>query len=220
MTGDVNLRDYYRRRAPEYEDIYTTDDAARNEEQRTFAAALKKHLHGRDVVEVACGTGHWTQLLSETAQSIVATDAVEEVLAAAKGKAYSCPVSFRTEDAYRLSFADGSFNGGMACMWFSHVPRSTIDSFLTEFHRVLRKGSEVFIGDNTFTPGIGGELIVKEGDENTYKLRKLRNGNEFLVLKNYFSVDELVRMFSRHVNGFDERNVFCNKYFWYVAYTL
>jgi ubiquinone/menaquinone biosynthesis C-methylase UbiE len=218
LTDDDRLVEYYRRRAGEYEEVYGWRDPDRYEEQETLAAALQDSLRGRDVLEVACGTGWWTRILSRSAKSIVATDLGEEVMEIAKEKEYGCPVTFRKEDAYSLSFRDGSFDGGLAFSWFSHIPRNLIDAFLTEFHRVLRKGSRVYIADNVYVQGIGGELERREGDPNTYKIRSLKDGGVFTIVKNYFSVEDLVEIFGRHVDGFSEDNVKLGKCFWNVDY--
>jgi len=215
-----DIVEYYRRRAGEYEEIYGWRDPHRQEEQVLIGEALKESLKARRVLEVACGTGYWTRILSEAAKAITATDIGEEVMELARRKRYGCPVSFRREDAYDLSYDDDSFDGGFAFSWFSHVPRQRIDHFLTGFHRVLQGGSRVFIADNVYIPGIGGEQIRKENDENTYKHRTLRDGSEFIIVKNYFSVEDLIEFFGRHVAGFDEGNVFHGKCFWYVDYEL
>jgi len=214
------MKDYYRKRSEEYEEIYYRNDPKRQEEQRKIADALKKILKGRNVIEIACGTGYWTQFLSETAHSIVATDIVQEVLEIAKRKQYKYPVSFRIEDAYDLSFEKSSFEGGLANLWFSHIPKDRIDSFLKGFHRVLQPMSRVFFADNVYIPGVGGELITKEGDENTYKLRRLKDGSENFILKNYFSVDDLIKIFGKHIEEFNRKNIFYGKCFWYVTYEL
>jgi len=214
------MEDYYRRRAEEYEEIYHRDDPDRQEEQRKIANKLKETLRGKRVLEIACGTGYWTQFLSETAQSIVATDVVQEVLEIAKRKHYGCPVSFRIENAYNLSFEEDSFNGGLANFWFSHIPKDKIDSLLKGFHRILQSESRVFMAENVYIPGVGGKLIKKEGDKNTYKLRKLKDGSENLVLKNYFSTNELLNIFSKHVKRFNRENIFYGNCFWYITYEL
>jgi len=108
----------------------------------------------------------------------------------------------------------------MADFWFSHIPRDRIESFLADFHRLLESESMVVMADNIYVAGIGGEFVKKEGDVNTYKLRKLWDGSEHLVLKNYFSVDELVSIFAKHARGFDGKNVFYGKYYWYLYYRL
>ena len=78
----------------------------------------------------------------------------------------------------------------------------------------------VVVVDNVGIAGIGGEFIKKEGDINTYKIRKLADGSEHLVLKNYYSIDELVSIFAKHAREFDRKHVFCGKYYWYLYYEL
>jgi SAM-dependent methyltransferase len=215
-----DLVEYYRRRAGEYEEIYAWRDPHRQEEQEVLAEAIRESLRGKDVLEVACGTGYWTRILSSSARTIMATDLGEEVMELAKKKDYGCPVTFRKEDAYDLSFEDSSFDGGLAFTWFSHIPRHRIDSFLRGFHRVLKQGSRVIVADNVYIPGLGGELISKDDDENTYKLRTLKDGSRFVIVKNYFTLEELVDIFSLHAPGFSEDNVYYGTCFWYVDYEL
>jgi len=216
----VDMKDYYRRRAKEYDQMYYRNDPRWQKELREMAGTLKEMFQGRRVLEIACGTGYWTHFLSETAQSIVATDVVQEMLEIAKAKQHKCPISFCKEDAYNLSFRDGSFDGGVANFWFSHIPKDRINSFLEEFHRVLQIGSIVFMADNVYIPGIGGKLVTKEGDENTYKLRKAEDGSEDLVLKNYYSVDELMKIFCRYSRKFSRENVSHGSFFWLAVYHL
>ena len=220
MTADDKLVEYYRRRAGEYEEIYDWRDSDRQREQDLLSTAIRDSLRGRDVLEVACGTGWWTRILSESARSIMATDLGDEVMDIAREKKYLCPVTFRREDAYNLSFKNDSFNGGLAFSWFSHIPHDLIDRFLGEFHRVLAGGSRIFIADNVYIQGIGGKPVGKEGDSNTYKIRALRDGGIFTIVKNYFSMEDLVEIFGRHVEGFSKNNVMHGKCFWYVDYVL
>lgn len=211
---------YYRKRAEEYEEIYYRDDPIRNEEQRIIVEAIKKAFNGMDVLEIACGTGYWTQFLSETAKSIVATDYVEEVMQIAKRKKYKCPVQFQKEDAYNLSFGNHSFDGILANLWFSHVPKVKIDTFLEGIQRVLKPGGIVFMADNNYVEGSGGELVRKEGEEDTYKRRFLKDGSEYMVLKNYYTLNELFDIFSRYDKGLKKKNIFYGKFFWYVIYRM
>ncbi len=220
LGNNLNTKMYYKKRAKEYEAVYYRNDPVRQGEQRKIAKALQLVLKGKDVLEVACGTGYWTQFLSRTAKSVYATDIVEEALEIAKTKKYVCPIQFSIEDAYKLSFSDGTFDGGLANFWFSHIPKSRINTFLKEFHRVLKKGSSVFITDNVLVKSIGGKLVKKPNDENTYKLRELKDGEQFLVLKNYYSKENLLRIFKEHVKNLSPRNIFYRKCFWHITYTI
>ena len=213
------MEEYYRRRAKRYEEeFYQGSNNVRQRELEIIAEVSKKTLENRRVLDVACGTGYWTQIVSETARSIVGTDIAQEMLEIAKTKKYNCPVSFCKGDAYCLSFQNDFFNGGLTNFWFSHIPKSRIRLFLKDFHRLLQRKSTIFMADNV--AGKGEELIAKKGDNNTYQLRKLKDGSEHSVLKNYFSVDELMGIFGKCARGFSRENVFYGKYFWYLSYEL
>lgn len=212
------MEEYYRKVAEEYERVYHRKDPVWQEEIRQIAERLKDTFKSKRVLEIACGTGYWTQILSETAQSVVATDIVLKMLEITKRKQYKCSISFIKEDAYALPFVNGSFDGGLANFWFSHVPKKKIDSFLEEFHRVLQNRAKVFLADNVYVPRIGGRLVSKPGDENTYKLRRLENGSEHLVLKNYFKVQDLMNIFGNLARKFTRESVFYGSYYWYVVY--
>ena len=53
-----DLVNYYRQRAKEYEDVYEWRDPQRQEEQDLMAETIKEYLRGRDVLDLACGTGY------------------------------------------------------------------------------------------------------------------------------------------------------------------
>jgi ubiquinone/menaquinone biosynthesis C-methylase UbiE len=216
----VRMEEYYRRQAKEYEQMYYRSDPLWQKELKQVRDAIKEKLKDRNVLEIACGPGYWTRILSEVAQTTVATDAVQEMLDIAKTKKYSCPASFVQTDAYHLSFKNNSFDAGMANFWFSHIPKSKIHSFLEGFHNVLQNKSRVFMTDNAYVPGIGGQLIIKEGDENTYKLRTAGNGSKDLVLKNYYQANELTKIFSQYAKSFNDENIVCSNFFWFVVYDL
>lgn len=214
-----SMTTYYGKRAFQYEEIYNQKDPQRQEEQEQIADALRDIFQDRNVLEVACGTGYWTQFLAQTAQRVTATDYADETLTVARAtKDFGRHASLLRADAYDLPFPDESFNGGLANFWFSHIPKSKRFAFLEEFHRVLQKGSVVFMADNMNVPGIGGKLITRKGDENTYKLRALRDKSAHLVLKNYPTPDELIKTFQPHIPHFTRKNVFAGKCFWYVSY--
>ncbi len=214
------MEDYYRKRIGEYERIYHRDDPIRLKEQEKIADDIRKFFKNKYVIEIAAGTGYWTQFLSETASKIVITDYVTEVLELAKTKEYKCPVEFKKEDAYSLSFQDNSFSGGMVNFWFSHTPKERINDFFNEFHRVLKDDAIVLMVDNNFDEKIGGKLIKPKWDINTYKIRELNDGSIHKILKSYYSKKELFSIFSRFSNDFSNNNIFYGKKFWYVHYNL
>lgn len=214
------LVDYYRRRAREYEDVYYWTDPHRQEEQQVMADAIKASLRGRDVVDFACGTGWWDRILSETAKSITGLDINEDVLGVARSKEYKCPTSFQIGDAYEPPFTGPSFDGALATFWLSHIPKARLHEWIETLHSILKPGSRVFIAENTNIQGIGGPIVTKEGDENTYKLRTLKDGSQHTVMKNYYSAEELVKIFGAHAPSFGIENVYHGFCFYWVDYTL
>lgn len=211
------INKYYSKRAQEYEQIYQRDDPVRQSEQNKIAEEIKKIFYNKNVLEVACGTGFWTVFLSKTANKIIAIDNSDEVIEIAQSKSYKCPVFFKKCDAYSLPFSAFSFDGGLANFWFSHIPKDKIKLFLDDFHRVLSNQAIVFIADNVFDEDIGGKLVREKGNDNTYKIRFLENGDKYKILKNYYSEKELLNIFSIYGNIL---NMYFGNCFWYICYEL
>jgi SAM-dependent methyltransferase len=216
MTADPDLVSYYSRRAPEYEAIYRRRDPARRAEQRRLAAAMRAALAGRRVLEVACGTGYWTARVAPAVRSLTAVDASEAMLARARRRRWSPGrVAVRAGDAYDLEAVAGRFDGGLAACWLSHVPRARLAEFLDRFHARLAPGAAVFLADNVFVPGEGGELVGAAGGGDTYKLRRLADGSEHRVLKNYFAEGELAALLAPRARA---AAIHRGAFFWWVAY--
>jgi ubiquinone/menaquinone biosynthesis C-methylase UbiE len=214
-SGDLIA--YYAARAIEYENVYKRDDPGQQAEQTELADAMKETLAGRNVLEIACGTGYWTQYLAEAANSIVATDVVPAVLEVARQKDFDPDrVKFEIGDAYELSAIEGEFNGALAAFWLSHVSRTRIRGFLAELHARVLPGAMVFMCDNVYVPGLGGVLTEADRDGDTYKRRTLEDGTQHVVLKNYFGRNKLESLFS---GGKDVR-VHIGKYYWWASYKV
>ena len=211
---------YYRDRAREYEQIYEWRDPRRQEEQDFLGEELKQAFRGRKVLDIGCGTGYWAERVSETAERITGIDINETVLEIARSKTYGCPTEFRQMDAYSMEFLPYTFTGALATFWLSHVRREDMDVWIEHMHSVLAPGARVFIADNTYIEGVGGRLVTKDGDPNTYKLRTLNDGSQHLIVKNYFTAEELVELFSRHTDGVTLGNVFQGRCFWWICYKL
>lgn len=130
---------YYAARAPYYDAIYLKP------ERRADIALLTSHLQSTfadlEVLEVACGTGYWTQRVAATARRVVATDATAEPLEFARIRPGNNEVRFELADAYALPVSLGMFNAAFAGLWFSHVPIRRRNQFFSSLHRRLRPGA-------------------------------------------------------------------------------
>ena len=138
--------------------------------------------------EVAAGTGYWTQALSAVAERILATDLNPETLAVARRRRYHCPVEFAVADAYQLGEPDGSSETAFVGFWWSHIAHRDLPRFLTSLHRRLGPGRQVVVLDNRYVEGSNHPISRADSDRNTYQLRRLANGTQHEVLKNFPSV--------------------------------
>ena len=212
------LQQYYDRCAPEFERIYHRNDPGRQDEQAAIATAIEETFMDRRVLEVACGTGYWTEIVAGVARHIVATDTSKEMLAIAREKGSPAQkVELRRGDAYGLESVPGDFDAGLANFWFSHVPKATTDEFLGGFHRRLGPGAIVFMADNVYVAGVGGELVIPPESEDTFKLRELSDGSRHRVLKNYYDGDDLRRILAPRSS---DLQVHVGSCFWWVRYTV
>ena len=210
------LKDYYSLRAQEYEEIYERDDPVRQAELTSIANAIREVFFDRRVLEVACGTGYWTEVLAGVARHVVTLDASPEMLTIAREKGLPPDkVEFCLGDAYALKSVPGVFDAGLANFWFSHVPKARLAFFLEGFHRRLGAGSIIFMADNVFVPGLGGELVIHPRVKDTFKVRELSDGSKHEVLKNYYDADQLRAILSP---ASSDLNIQMGSCYWWVRY--
>jgi len=151
-----------------------------------IVALVEPEVAGRDVLEVACGTGNWTQVLSRRARSVVATDLFDGYLDVARSKPYARDnVTFRRADAYRLEGVGGPFDAAFCADWWSHMPRSRIGTFLQALHAHLSPGARAVAIDMMRTEHFDSLLSHRDGDGNEVQRRTLPDGEEYMVVKNF-----------------------------------
>ena len=145
--SDAALRAYYNERAPVYDHAYSGTAPAWVD---AMAADLRAALADRHVLEIACGTGHWTRYAAEVATSVTAIDTAPAMLAIARAKlADLARVTVVAADAYRLDELGGRYTGGLGMQWLSHVPAARDGD--TYEARELPDGSTHEILENYFT---------------------------------------------------------------------
>ena len=70
MAHEDTMQGYYRERAPVYDRVYAYPE--RQADLRWLEREIPALLSGRRVLQVAAGTGYWTQFSSADAQSLSA----------------------------------------------------------------------------------------------------------------------------------------------------
>ena len=190
MSSDERqMLSYYAARATEYDSIYLKPE--RQADLRAIESWLPPMFLSASVLEVACGTGYWTQFVARVADRVVAIDTSPETMEIARGRVPECKVDFRVADAYKLPPELGTFNAAFAGFWFSHVPRARRHEFLSGLHAVLGPGAKVVLLDNLYVEGSSTPIAETDAGGNTYQLRRLKDGSTHRVLKNFPSEAEM-----------------------------
>ena len=207
------MQDYYAARAPEYDKIYLKPE--RQSDLREIEQWLALAFVQKNVLEVACGTGYWTQLIAQSASHMLAIDAAAETIEVAKARVPGDKVIFQIGDAYALPATGSTYDAGFAGFWFSHVPRSRTREFLAGFNASLRTGSRVILLDNLFVIGSSTPVSDTDSEGNTYQTRLLADGSSHKVLKNFPSEADLREV----LEGIGTQVTYrAWQYFWAVEY--
>jgi 2-polyprenyl-3-methyl-5-hydroxy-6-metoxy-1,4-benzoquinol methylase len=215
MPVDEAMRAYYAARAKEYDSVFAKPK--RQADLRIIKSLVSRFFSGKRVLDVACGTGYWTQVYAPQAVSIVAVDAVQEPLEIAQNRAGLESVEFCTADVYTLPEKLGSFDAALASFWLSHVPRKKQRPFLEGLHARLKVGSPVLFLDNIYVKGKNTPISERDADGNTYQIRKLRNGTMHRILKNFPTEIELTKM----IEGIGTNARYqAFKYYWMFSYEV
>jgi demethylmenaquinone methyltransferase/2-methoxy-6-polyprenyl-1,4-benzoquinol methylase len=190
----------------------------RQADLRAMEAWLGGQFVGRDVLEIACGTGWWTPHGARGAASWLATDLNPQTLALARAKPLPECVCFAELDAYKLDGLDGQrFSGAFAGCWWSHVPLSRLAPWLELLHARLQGGARVVFLDNSFVQTSSTPISRRDAEGNTYQQRTLDDGSVHEVLKNFPARDEAIAMIGPRARDAEWID---HEHYWLLSYLL
>lgn len=213
---DVAMRAYYAARAREYERIY--DKPERQTDLRLLEREIPTLLSGRRVLEIACGTGYWTQFIATSANYVLATDINAETLREARAKQLDpALVEYRLADAYALDPGGGRFDAAFAGFWWSHLPLQRVPQFLGSLTACLEPGALVLMLDNRYVPGSSTPLGRTDEQGNTYQTRHLQDGSRHEVLKNFPQAAQLRMQLDGWADSVEFREL---EHYWLCRWTV
>jgi 2-polyprenyl-3-methyl-5-hydroxy-6-metoxy-1,4-benzoquinol methylase len=192
---------YYRARAGEYDDNLRHLDryvslggsvAGRSgDEDGREVAILLEALQGMrpfdTVLELACGTGWWTQWLAQHARHVTAVDAAEEMLALNRDRVNAANVQYILADVFSWR-PDRQFDLVFFAFWLSHVPGDRFDAFWQLVGDSLVPNGRVFFIDELGTERTRG-METRVGEDAV--LRELEDGRQFRAVKVFYQPSEL-----------------------------
>ena len=174
------MKEYYDRRAPEYDDWYG-GDYYEDEERERFRAevvTLERVVAGlapARTLDVACGTGFVTRHLPG---DITGLDWSERMLSIARRAAPHA--RYVKGDALELPFGDSSFDRVFTGHFYGHLEEPDRLRFLAEARRVA---PELVVADAPLRP----DHATAE-----WQQRSVSDGSVWPVYKRFFSPDTLL----------------------------
>ncbi|UCE66131.1 MAG: class I SAM-dependent methyltransferase [Candidatus Zixiibacteriota bacterium] len=214
------MKVYYDKHAPWHDESMGYSDNIHMEQLLSpIIETLVPHIIDRRVLEIACGTGNWTEVLAKRASSVFAIDSSPAVLdIAGKKLEHLKNVTLREADAYILDGITGPFDVAFAADWWSHMPKSSIRLFLENLHKRLGTGSRIIFIDMTMREVFENEIVYYDAGGNRVSLRTLPDGSEFEVIKNFTSQKELTAILKGFNKDFSYRE-FKSLKRWMISYT-
>ena len=152
-------------------DDATTEQVERHARRYYWAG---EYCRGKDVLEVACGTGQGVGYLASLARSIVAGDYSKRLLEIAR-QHYGGRFEFREFDAHHMPFADAAFDAVLIFEALYYI--ADAERFFAECRRVLRPG---------------GVLLVASANKDLFDFNPSPQSTR------YFGVAELSEALNRH----------------------
>lgn len=186
---NTDIQTYYAARALEYDAIYRKPE--RQADLRAIEVWLVPRFEGVRVLEVACGTGYWTQFLARSAASVLALDIAPETLQVARARGLGEHVRWAAGDAYAPPATPEAFDAAFAGFWFSHVPMARRAAFFQGLHAALPAGARVLLLDNLFVTGSSTPIHELDVAGDTWQMRCLADGSKHRVMKNFPTEAEL-----------------------------
>ena len=126
-------------------------------------------------------------------------------------------MTFAQADAFALPDYGLAFDAGMAHFWWSHVSVADQQRFLAHFASKLRQGAKLLMIDNTFVAGSMTAPSRTDALGNTYQMRRLQDGSEYEIVKNFPTAAELRSALERHSTAV---NILQLEYYWAVSAAL
>lgn len=212
---NTDIITYYKERAKEYEEIYFRPE--RQDELRKIEFVLQDIFKEKTAIEIACGTGYWTERISLAAKSILATDINDSVLEVARDKKYSRNnVNFQSQNLFSFN-PEKRFESLFGGFIWSHINLQELDNFIDRINSLVLPNGTIVLIDNNYVEGISTPVTEKDEFGNTYQTRALKDGSEHLVLKN-FPTAELI---DEKLKGKAKEISFTSLgYYWMLKYNI
>jgi SAM-dependent methyltransferase len=189
---------YYDARAPEYEETFGRLDNPEGEAARQTLVAAR---FTGDVLELACGTGIWTEIVARTATHVVAIDASPAMIALNRARLRDAGlldrVTFQIADLFAWQ-PDRTYDAVVIGFFLSHVPAERLDPLLAAVAAALPTGGRLFVIDTIRDLPEPPPDAASPPPNSPLTTRWLKDGRQFRIVKICRSLSALTEAFARH----------------------
>jgi SAM-dependent methyltransferase len=179
--------DYYRARARQYDEARRAFEAGL---APRYAAVLDALAPAGRTLELACGTGRWTEALRPRVDSLTAVDGSPEAIAVARARGLAADVRFVVADLFAWE-PDGVYDTVFSAFWISHVPDPLFADFWAMTARALRPGGRALFVETS--PGELSAETTVDGAAAPSVTRTLPGGSVMPVVKVFRSSGQMRR---------------------------
>jgi len=221
---------YYQARAGEYDEWFLRQgrydhgpemNARWFAEVEQVARALEAFAPSGDVLELASGTGLWTQRLAAMAQTVTVTavDSSPEVHAVNRERLGhgGTAVRYEVADLFRWQ-PSRQYDTIFFSFWLSHVPPERLESFWSLVRAALAPGGRVFFVDALYEETSTAKNHQLEGPDAYAVTRHLNDGQEYRIVKVFYRPETLTERLTEW--GWQARIERTPTYFYYGEATI
>jgi len=145
MTNQSKAKHDFNKLADSYDSWYgsAVGQMCDRLEKKAFDNLIGNHNGGKQLLEIGCGTGHWSRYFGEKGFEVTGIDVSEEMIKTANRK--NIPhCHFQVADAHSLSFFDNSFDIAVAIttLEFSENP----EKIISEMARCVKPKGKLLFG--------------------------------------------------------------------------
>jgi 2-polyprenyl-3-methyl-5-hydroxy-6-metoxy-1,4-benzoquinol methylase len=203
-------QEYYNARAAEYDEWWMREGRYdrgneensvwfnEQEEVRTSFAALG---WGGEILELAGGTGIWTEWLAPRVRHITVLDGSLEMIAINSARldagGYHGKADYRQVDLFSWQ-PERQYDGLFMGYFLSHVPAHRMEQFLATIASALRPGGILGLIDGRRDARSTSLDQPPPGPETELMTRRLNDGRTFQIVKRFDDPDALAAAFARH----------------------
>lgn len=182
MWNDTNVREqiaYYRAQAPDYRRVDLSSGALAIARRKLLALGPLQRI-----LELAPGTGDWTQELVRIGETVTAVDASPEMIEINRKRVADPRVTYQRADIFDWT-PQQRYDLVFLAFWLSHVPPDVADAFLMKVSNAVRPQGHLFIIDqcNEYEDIRGFSLVKSEG---IFEERMLSDGRTFRIMKIFY----------------------------------